>query len=124
MSTRRLSKRSSAVTKRRLLEEKLEKRRVESEVRTEKARLKSIKTSAVKETVTIEKNLASEEELVENIDEEDQGNKSLEWDHSDETPPSFAEETWDSNKTVDEIIQNIEDLDKSVQIPIQKKTAF
>ena len=78
-------------------------------------RLKSIKNSAQKETVTIEKNLASEEELVENIDEEDQGNKSLEWDHSDETPPSFAEETWDSNKTVDEIIQNIEDLDKSLE---------
>ena len=106
MSERRKSKRTSAVTKGRLLEEKLEKRRIKSQERAEKARLKQIQHSTEEEAASKE-NLAIENQLADNLDEEDQGDKSLEWDHSEETPPSFLNDTWDSNKAVEEIIEEI-----------------
>ena len=55
MTTRRLSKRTSAVEKRRLLEEKLERRRIESEVRSEKARSRKVLSSAQEKTVESDK---------------------------------------------------------------------
>ena len=108
MTTRRLSKRTSAVAKRSLLEEKLERRRIEAEARAEKTRLR-LSQSSTQETAEsnrIVENLA-ENQLEENTDVEDQGNKSLEWDHSSDTPPSFINDTWDSNQAVEEIIQEI-----------------
>ena len=94
------------MTKGRLLEEKLEKRRIKSQERAEKARLKQIQHSTEEEAASKE-NLAIENQLADNLDEEDQGDKSLEWDHSEETPPSFLNDTWDSNKAVEEIIEEI-----------------
>ena len=97
MSARRRSKRTSAVTKGRLLEEKLEKRRIESQERASKARLKQIQNSTEKEAASTE-NLAIGNQLAENLDVEDPGDKSLEWDHSEDTPPSFSNETWNSRR--------------------------
>ena len=62
MSVRRKSKRTSAVTKGRLLEEKLEKRRIESQERAEKARLKQIQNSTEEEAAYSE-NLAIRNQL-------------------------------------------------------------
>ena len=110
MSERRRSKRTSAVTKGRLLEEKLEKRRINYQERAEKARFKQIQSS--KEESHAE-NLAIDNQINENFDDEEQVDKSLEWDHSEDTPPSFSNETWDSNQTVDEIIHEIQNLNSS-----------
>ena len=110
MSERRRSKRTSAVTKGRLLEEKLEKRRINSQDRAEKARLKQIQNSREESHV---ENLAIKNQFNENLDDEEPGNKSLEWDHSEDTPPSFSNETWDSNQDVDVIIHEIQNLNKS-----------
>ena len=103
------------MTKGRLLEEKLEKRRIESQERAEKARLKQIQNSTEEEAANSE-NLAIENQLAENLDVEDPGNKSLEWDHSEDTPPSFSNETWSSSKAVEEIIEEIESLEESLEI--------
>ena len=58
------------MTKGRLLEEKLEKRRIESQERAEKARLKQILNSTEEEAANSE-NLAIENQLAENLDVED-----------------------------------------------------
>ena len=86
----------------------MERRRIESEVRAEKTRLRLSQSSTQGKTAesNIVENLADE-----NLDVEDQGNKSLEWDHSADAPPSFSNQTWDSNQTVEELIQDI--LDKT-----------
>ena len=103
------------MTKGRLLEEKLEKRRIESQERAEKARLKQVQNSTEKEAADSE-NLAIGNQLAENLDVEDPGNKSLEWDHSEDTPPSFSNDTWSSSKAVEEIIEEIESLEESLEI--------
>ena len=76
MSARRRSKRTSAVTKGRLLEEKLEKRRIESQERAEKARLKQIQNSTEEEAANSE-NLAIENQLAENPCDKDKSGRCL-----------------------------------------------
>lgn len=116
----RQSKRTSAVNKRRLLEEKLEKRRVNAEIRIQKARLKIIQKSTyfAKEAARlrkINKNLFCDNTLSEN-DEQSPGNSSLEWDHSDETPPSFLSCQSDSDQVVRDVLEDVIELDESLDL--------
>ena len=120
MPEKRQSKRTSAVIKRRLLEQKLEKRRVDAEIRIQKARLKVIQRSEfAKEAARlrkINKNLFGEE-LASRNENLSPGNSSLEWDHSDETVPSFLSrhsESSDIDKIIKEILE--EELDYSIEL--------
>ena len=90
----RRSRRTSAVNKRRLLEEKLERRRINAEIRVQNARLKAIqKSDFANEAARLRKineNIFGENNLSETENRDlSPGNSSLEWDHSDETPPTF-----------------------------------
>ena len=125
----RKSKRTSAVIKRRLLEEKLEKRRVDAENRIQKARLKTIQRSEfAQEAARLRKinknifcgNLLSE---TENCDQSPE-NSSLEWDHSGDTPPSFLScqsETSDADQIVRKVIEEIIELDESLDLSDTEK---
>ena len=125
MSTRRTSKRPSAVEKRRLLEEKLEKRKIESEVRTQKAQLKEIQISASEEAAQ-SSDLATKNLLDKNLDQEvDQSGESLDWDFSEDTPPSFSNENWNTDQAVEELNQEIditsESSDADKENPLENK---
>ena len=113
MTDRRLSKRTSSVTKRRLLEDKIEQRKELTEVRKQKARSKLLKKLRTQEL-----NLFTEEalrlsdiaerfELNQDSETGDQTHESLEWDNSEDSAPSFLTATSLADHTVDEIIQEI-----------------
>ena len=113
MSGRRLSKRSSAVYKRRLLELKLEKRRIRAEVRIQKARSRIIQKSKFANEAARLRNILSE-----NCDQISE-HSSLEWDHSDESPPSFIScqsGITNSDQIVKEILEDIVNLDDSIEL--------
>ena len=95
MTDRRLSKRTSSVTKRRLLEDKIEQRKELTEVRKQKARSKLLKKLRTQEL-----NLFTEEalrlsdiaerfELNQDSETGDQTHESLEWDNSEDSAPPF-----------------------------------
>ena len=122
----RKSKRTSAVIKRKLLEEKLEKRRVDAENRIQKARLKAIQRSEfVHEAARLRKineNIFCDNFLSE-TENSDQSplNSSLEWDHSDETPPTFISchsETSDADQIVRKVLEEIIELDESISLDL------
>ena len=115
---RRQSKRSAAVTKRRLLELKLEKRAAETDLRLQKK-----KSEALKKVYSQEINKFSEEalrlgQIVDTLypNHPSSEDLSLEWDNSEETPPSFLTDrttllTDRSQSVVDELIDDILNLD-------------
>ena len=114
MSGRRLSKRSSAVYKRRLLELKLEKRRIRAEVRIQKARSRIIQKSKFANEAARLRKIS----LSENCDQSSE-HSSLEWDHSDESPPSFIScqsGITNSDQIVKEILEDIVNLDDSIEL--------
>ena len=114
MSQRRLSNRTSAVTKRRLLEEKVEKRKVEAEIRIQKLKSRNLQNLHDQELQSFTEEAKRLSQIVDtNIllssdSENNSGNQSLDWDSNEEaTSPSFIKDTRESDVAVDEIIQNI-----------------
>ena len=131
MTQRRLSKRTSAVKKRRLLEEKLKKRREAADFRLLKSRSKALRNLYSEEFDSFTEEAFRLGEIVDSLNSshpepnsdcsensEDQSFKSLEWDNSGETSPSFL-----TNRTsplpdrrqsdVSDIIDSILNLDDS-----------
>ena len=113
MTQKRLSKRTSSVTKRRLLEEKLEQRKELSEIRKQKARSKLLKKlrdqelSVFTEEALRLSNIAERFELNQDSETDDQTDEVLEWDNSEDSAPSFLTATSLADNTVDQIIQEI-----------------
>ena len=113
MTQKRLSKRTSSETKRRLLEEKLEQRKELSEIRKQKARSKLLKKlrdqelSVFTEEALRLSNIAERFELNQDSETDDQTHESLEWDNSEDSAPSFLTATSLADNTVDQIIQEI-----------------
>ena len=123
----RKSKRTSAVIKRRLLEEKLEKRRVAAENRIQKARLKTIQRSEFAHEAARLRKINENIFLLSETENSDQSpvNSSLEWDHSDETPPSFIScqsETSDADQIVRKVLEEIIELDESLDLTNTEKS--
>ena len=137
MTPRRLSLRPLAVNKRKLLEDKLKKRREEADFRREKSRSKILKKLYDQELrlFTEEAFRLSEIadrfdlELNKNLDADNLSQESLEWDNSEEVP-SFLTANSNSDPSVEELIEEIlstpnstegglqdqEDLDRSRRI--------
>ena len=111
----RQSKRTKTVNKRLKLEEKLEKRRIEAEIRTLKARSKRIQDLQVQELDLYVEEARKHSELLDRFypdvpvpDNLSEHNQSLEWDsNEDATSPSFVKSSPDRDRNVEEIIQNI-----------------
>ena len=128
MTQRRQSKRSTTVTKSRLLEEKLKKRSVEANLK-----LQGKKSKALKELHLQEKDEFAQEarKLSSTVDalypkhsseSSDGSYNSLDWDSSEESHPSFLIEesrtsllTDNTRSVVDDIIEDILSLDKSAE---------
>ena len=104
--------------KRRLLEEKLDQRKERALRRQNKSRLSksSQKSEAAKNNVPKNKKSLSENS------EESQGDsqESLEWDHSDETAPSFVTNSWESDQ-LEEALKNLyrEASDEELNYPLE-----
>ena len=120
MSQRRLSNRTSAVTKRRLLEEKVEKRKVEAEIRIQKLKSRNLQNLHDQELQSFTEEAKRLSQIVDtnfllsSDSENNSGNQSLDWDSNEEaTSPSFIKDTRESDVAVDEIIQNIQNLEFS-----------
>ena len=117
----RKSKRTSAVLKRRLLEAKLRARKERSLRRKNKSRSKSknfLESEAAKNEVS-----PSLRSVGENSEESHHSQESLEWDHSDETAPTFVTNTWDSDE-LEVALQNLyhslgETSDKENNYPLE-----
>ena len=90
--------------KRRLLEEKLEKRKERALRRQNKSR--SFKS--LHESEAARNNVPQDKESLSENSEESQSHsqESLEWDHSDETAPSFVTNSWDSAQ-LEEALKNL-----------------
>ena len=121
MSQRRLSNRTSAVTKRRLLEEKVEKRKVEAEIRIQKLKSRNLQNLHDQELQSFTEEAKRLSQIVDtnfllsSDSENNSGNQSLDWDSNEEaTSPSFIKDTRESDVAVDEIIQNIQNLDSQL----------
>ena len=82
--------------KRRLLEEKLEQRKERALRRQNKSRL----SKNSKESEAAKNNVPKNKKSLSENSEESQGDsrESLEWDHSDETAPSFETNSWESDQ--------------------------
>ena len=104
---RRQSKRSSAVTKRRLFEEKIQKRKQEADLRSIRKRSEVLINSYSEEA----SRLGQLVDTLVSSDKDSESSVELEWDDSEERPPSFITERTLSDKTVDEIIDSIQNLD-------------
>ena len=124
MTQRRLSKRSTAVTKRRVLEEKLEKRREELALRSQKKKSKALQKLHSQEIDSYSEEALRLGEIVDRLyasapdsdSSDNQSFKSLEWDNSDEAPPSFLADrthslTERTQSDVNDIIDSILNLD-------------
>ena len=111
--SQRQSSRKSAVTKRRLLEEKLEKRRSEAGVRALKSRSQALKDLHEEELDVFAKEANELNELLERFHPQElisdnNSDQSLEWDNTEEaTSPSFLVENIEGEDSVAEIIQQI-----------------
>ena len=104
--------------KRRLLEEKLEQRKERALRRQNKSRLSKSSQGSEAAKNNVPKNKKS---LSENS-EESQGHsrESLEWDHSDETAPSFVTNSWESDQ-LEEALKNLyrEASDEQIVYPLE-----
>ena len=132
MTPRRRSKRITTTNKRRLLEEKLEKRADEA-----KLRLLRKKSKDLQQLHSQELNKFSEEALrlgqivdslysshPESEGSEEESFKSLEWDDTEETPPSFITDRTsslltDRSQSVDLIINDILSLDNPAECQVE-----
>ena len=129
MTPRRLSQRTSAVKKRRLLEEEKLKKRGEAAVfRKLKARSNALRDLYSEELQSFQEEASRLGQVVNCLtsshpDSEDSGSsadqsfKTLEWDNSGKNPPSFLNNRSSSfpdvtQSVVDEILKDILDLDK------------
>ena len=123
MTERRQSARSSTVKERELLEEKLARRKQAEEVKAQKKRSKALQDLYSQELETFEEEALR---LARTVDElytsapdnessDNQSQKSLEWDNSGNTTPSFLSDRTSSlpdrtQSVVDDIIHDILDL--------------
>ena len=119
-SPRRLSKRTLAVNKRKLLEDKLKKRKEETDFRKLKSRSKILKKlhdqelSLFTEEALRLSEIADRFELNQNLDADNLSQESLEWDNSDEVSSFLTANSSQSNPSVDELIE--ENLNSSPEI--------
>ena len=104
--------------KRRLLEEKLEKRKERALRRQNKSR--SFKS--FHESEAARNNVPQNKESLSENSEESQSHsrESLEWDHSDETAPSFVTNSWDSAQ-LEEALKNLyrESSNEELNYPLE-----
>ena len=130
MTQRRLSKRTSAVKKRRLLEEKLKKRKEEADFRLLKAKSRALRNLYSEELESFTEEAFRLGEIADSLynhpqqncesseSSGDQSFKSLEWDNSGDTSPSFLTNRTSplpdrSQSVVNDIISSILNLDDS-----------
>ena len=119
MTQRRQSKRSSAITKRRLLEEKIQKRQEGADFRSLKSRSKAIRNLHSQELDAYSEEALRLVQIIERFypsspdseSSEDQSFRSLEWDDSGETSPTFLSERTHSDKAIDDLVDSINNLD-------------
>ena len=123
MTERRQSARSSAVKERELLEEKLVRRKQAEEVKAQKKRSKALQDLYSQELETFEEEALRLSRTVDelytsapdNESSDNQSQKSLEWDESGNTTPSFLSDRTSSlpdrtQSVVEDIIHDILDL--------------
>ena len=128
MTQRRQSRRSTTVAKSRLLEEKLKNRSVEANLKLQAKKSKALKELHLQEKDEFAQEVSELSSIVDalypkNSSESSEGSyKSLEWDDSEVSPPSFlTEESRTSllsdrtQSVVDDIIEDILSLDKPAE---------
>ena len=128
MTQRRQSRRSTTVAKSRLLEEKLKRRSVEANLKLQGKKSKALKELHLQEKDDFAQEASKLSSTVDalypkNTSESSDGSyKSLEWDVSEDSPPSFLTEesrtsllTDRTQSVVDDIIEDILSLDKPAE---------
>ena len=133
MTPRRLSKRTTTTNKRRLLEEKLEKRADEAKLGLLRKKSKVLQQLHSQELKKFSEEALRLGQIVDSLyschpeseGSEEESFKSLEWDDTEETPPSFVTDrtssllTDRSQSVVDLIIDDILSLDNPAECQVE-----
>ena len=133
MTPRRQSKRTTATNKRRLLEEKRDKRAAEAKLRLQRKKSKDLQQLHSQELSKFSEEALRLGHIVDSLyssypeseGSEEDSFKSLEWDDTEETPPSFVTDrtssllTDRSQSVVDLIIDDILSLDNPAECQVE-----